>query len=184
MILAVLALAVLAGFGFERLTAGTTPERRRSLAAIAVALLVIEFATIPLPVRDYSVRIPAVDRWLATQPAPFVVAEFPVITSERYHTAYMLHSTTHWQKTVHGYSGIRPALHEELYRQMRSFPDEASLDSLARLGVTHVVMHTDTYPPGEWEKVDARLKQFAPWLTQVHAEGGGFVYLLKRPGSN
>jgi hypothetical protein len=181
MILAVLAFAVLAGFGFERVTAGATPERRTWLTTVVAALLVVEFATMPLPVRDYSVRIPAVDRWLATQPRPFVVAEFPVITSERYHTAYMLHSTTHWQKTVHGYSGIRPSLHEELYRQMRGFPDEASLDHLARLGVTHVVVHTDMYPPGEWEQVDARIHQFSAWLTRAHTDAGGVVYLLRRP---
>jgi hypothetical protein len=175
---------VLAGFGFERWTARATQARRGWLAAVVVVLLVVEFATIPLPVRDYHVRIPAVDRWLATQAMPFVVAELPVITSERYHTAYMLHATTHWQKTVHGYSGIRPSLHEELYKQMRTFPDEASLDSLARLGVTHVVVHTDMYPPGEWEQVDTRIHQFAAWLTRVHTDGGGIVYLLRRPNSD
>jgi len=180
MILATLSLAVLAAFGFERLTARLAPARRRGAATIVGALLLAEFAVVPLPSRAYGVDIPAVDRWLDGQPKPFVMAEVPVTTSERLQSTYMLHSMAHWQKTIHGYSGIRAPLHEELYAQLRSFPDEPSLQALARVGVDWIVVHTDWYGPDEWERAEERLGSYPGWLTLAHDDGTGRVYALKR----
>ena len=179
MILAVLGLAVLAGIGFERLAARVAPARRLGLATLAGALLVAEFATIPLPTVPYRVEIPAVDRWLDGLPKPFVVAELPVDGSERIQSTYMLHSMAHWQKTVHGHSGIRPPLHVELYDQLRSFPDQTSLASLQRLGVDYLVIHPGLYRPGEWGAVRERLNEFEAWLTLEHEENGDRVYRLR-----
>ena len=159
MLLAMLGLAVLAGIGFERLSARVS--RSRLLAMAVGALLVVEFAAFPLGVEPYRVEIPAVDRWLAAQPTPFVVAEVPLPDSrdvnrrELRQTLFMLHAMAHWQKTVHGYSGLRPPLHDALYRSLLRFPDEESLASLERLGVTYVVVHTDLYETGEWPAVEA-----------------------------
>ena len=157
MLLAVLGLAVLAGIGFDRLTAGLTPRRRSLFATIAGVWLVAEFAAIPLGTEPLRVEIPSVDRWLAGRPTPFVVAEVPLADERRY-TEYMLHSTAHWQKTVEGYSGLRPPLHALLYRQLRDFPDEASLDTLTQIGVNYIVVHTDLYPPAEWAAVETRIR--------------------------
>ena len=55
----------------------------------------------------------------------------------------MVHSTAHWHRTIHGYSGIQPALHDRLYSELLTFPDGPVLDSLSSIGVTHVVIHTD-----------------------------------------
>jgi hypothetical protein len=183
-ILAVLGLAVLAAKGFERLTAGATP-RGRQLAALAFgALFLVESAAIPLRVVPFRVAPPEVDRWLARQPAPVAVAEVPVDRSERFQTMYMLHSTAHWQKTVHGYSGFRPALHEEIYAHLRRFPDEAGLRKLAEVGVTHVVVHTDFYHPADrWPEVERRLADFSDWLKLEYSAGAGRVYSLRPPGA-
>ena len=177
-LLAVLGLAVLAGVGFDRLTARLTSRRRSVVAAIAGVWLVVEFAAVPLGTEPYRVEIPPVDRWLAGQPTPFVVAEVP-LGDERRYTEYMLHSTAHWQKTVEGYSGIRPARHALLYRQLRDFPDEVSLDALSSLGVTYVVVHTDLYPPAEWAAVAARIGSYTARLELVDREDGGRVYMLR-----
>ena len=121
-LLALLGVAVLAGIGFERLSATLTPRRRALLAGCAGAALILEFAAFPLGTAPYVVQIPAVDRWLADQPKPFVVAELPLGNPrnlggwERRHTEYMLHSMAHWQKTIEGYSGLRPALHDRAVR--------------------------------------------------------------------
>lgn len=93
----------------------------------------------------------------------------------------MLHSMAHWQKTIEGYSGLRPPLHQELYSRLERFPDEQSLRSLSQLGVNYVVVHTDLYAPGEWPKIDARISQFQAWLRLQHEEGSGRVYLLQNP---
>jgi hypothetical protein len=176
-LLAVLGLAMLAGMGFERLTTGMTGRRTNVLATIAGVWLVVEFAAIPLGTEPCRVEIPAIDRWLAGQPTPFAIAEVPLADETRY-SEYMLHSTAHWQKTVEGYSGIRAPLHGMLFRQLREFPDTASLDTLAGIGVDYIVVHSDLYTPEERAKVDARLILFRDRLTLTHTEGDGRVYTL------
>jgi hypothetical protein len=91
----------------------------------------------------------------------------------------MLHSMAHWQKTVHGYSGFRPPRHELLFRQLRSFPDEESLEHLRRLGVRYVVVHEDYYRPGDWPAVEDRLRRFEDGLRLEHEDGSGRVYSLR-----
>jgi hypothetical protein len=179
-VLAMLGLAVLAGFGAERVFASVPPRTARVAAmAIGVALLA-EFASFPMRLEPVRAKAPAVDGWLATQPAPIVVAEVPLNGSARRQSEFMLHSMAHWQKTVHGYSGIIPPQHEELYERMRRFPDDASLETLARFGVTHVVVHAEWYRPGEWPSVEQRLRGYAGRLTLVHQDGDGRVYRLVR----
>ena len=151
-ILAMLGLAVLAGFGAERLARRLAPARAGIVAAVLGVALLAEFAAFPLATSEYrGGDIPAADRWLATQPGPFAVAEVPLPNPqhagpfERAQTQYLLHSAAHWQKTVHGYSGIRPPLHEALYPALRGFPNDESLAALARIGVNFVVVHVDQY---------------------------------------
>jgi hypothetical protein len=184
MVLAMLGLGVLAGIGFERVTAGITRKRSLIVATLVGGLLVAEFAAMPLTTAVYHFEIPAVDRWLDRQPKPFAVAEVPspnplnVEAFETRQTLYMFHSTAHWQKTIHGYSGLRPPLHERLYSELGKFPDETSVGALVHLGVDYLVVHTDLYPPGEWAKVEERLAGFQDALKLAHVEGAGRVYAV------
>jgi hypothetical protein len=178
-LLGVLALAMIAAIGFERLTLGLRARQRGWLAVAATAWLVLEFAAIPLGTEAAGVRIPAIDRWLSTQPAPFTIAEVP-IRDEARTTEFMLHSTAHWQKTVLGYSGMVPPNYGLLMLRLRTFPDAESLDSLSALGVTVVIVHTDLYPPDERAAVLARIGTFADRLTLAHVEGDGRAYTLRK----
>lgn len=179
MLLAMLGLAVLSGIGFQRLSSRLEAGRRTWLAVAMVCLMIGEFAGMPLPVTPYRVTIPAIDRWLATQPTPFVVAEFPATAVVRYQTTYVLHSTAHWQRTIHGYSGFEAPLHTQLYQELRGFPDELSLQRLRELQVSHMVVHEDLYRPGEWSAVEMRLQQFGDRLKLEHTEGTGRAYSLR-----
>jgi hypothetical protein len=181
MILGVLGIAVMAAIGFDRLTARMAPGARRLSAAIAGALLVVEFAAIPIAGVPYRLDIPAADLWLARQPRPFVVAEVPVTRSERYQTSYMLHSMAHWQKTVHGYSGILPPFHEELYAELREFPSEPSLQRLTHLGVTYVVVHAGWFPRDEWTEVEQRIRAYGSRLKLEYQDPEGRVYSIQKP---
>ncbi len=183
-LLGILGLAVLAAMGFERASACWSPRLRAAAAAVVGAMLVGEFAVFPLATTEYRVDIPAVDRWLDAQPKPFAIAEVPVPRAdepgwERRQTVYMLHSTAHWQKTVHGYSGFRPPRHELLFRQLRTFPDEESLEHLRRLGIRYIVVHQDYYQPADWPVVEERLRRFADGLRLEHQDGPGRVYSLR-----
>jgi hypothetical protein len=183
MILGILALAIVAAHGFECLTMGLSGARRAAVASIVAAAMIVEFAGIPIDITAQSPDLPAVDRWLATRPAPFAVAEVPVADSlnitvrELRQSIYMLHSMAHWQKTIHGYSGLLPNFSDNLYWQLTTFPDATSLHALREIGVTYIVVHTDLYAPGEWPDVERRLTGF-PELTLEHSEAGGRVYSL------
>lgn len=184
MLLALLGLAVLAGIGFDRLTASLAKGRAFTAAAIVGGLLVGEFAAMPLDTEAEAVDIPAIDRWLAGRPAPFAVAEVPLPDPanlgawERRETTYMLHSMAHWQKTVHGYSGFRPPLSERLLGELVKFPDATSLQSLRELGVDYVVVHTDLYSPDEWTRVEKEIARMSSLLALEHVEGAGRVYAV------
>jgi hypothetical protein len=183
-IVTLMGLAVLAAIGFERLTLQRPARVRLTAGVVLAALLVIEFR-VPLVSFPFRVEPPAIDRWLDTQPKPFAIAEVPLPNPrnlsawERRETMFMLHSMAHWQKTVHGYSGIRTPLHEALYRRLTRFPDDEVLDSLIALGVTYVVVHTDLYPPGQWEEIETRIDSQPGLLRLEHVEGDGRVYSLR-----
>jgi hypothetical protein len=178
-LLAMMGIAVLAGIGFDRLIGRITPSRARIAGVIVGAILVAEFSLVPLPVQPYTVEIPSLDRWLDTQPKPFAIAEVPVRPLVRYHSTYMLHSMAHWQRTVHGHSSLLTPLHEQLYDELRTFPDAASVAHLKSLGVTYVVVHREWYEPGEWPDVERRLGEQAHDLTLVHEEPTGRVYRVE-----
>jgi hypothetical protein len=178
-ILGVLGLAVLAAIAFDRLGARFWPQNRIAAAIIATVLVVGECAAVPLPVSPYTVTYGDVDRWLDSQPKPFAIAEVPVGLSLRYQSTYMLHSMAHWQKTVHGYSGLTPALHERLYGLLRSFPDHESVDALRSLRVQYVVVHTNGYEPAEWTAFETRMASVGSALRLVHAEQDGRVYAVQ-----
>jgi hypothetical protein len=180
-ILGVLGLGVLAGIGFDRLSARFAPRARKVSAVIVGALLVVEFAGVPLAVTPYRLDIPAADRWLAQQQKPFVVAEVPVARLERIQSNYMLHSMAHWQKTVNGYSGIVPALHDELFEELRLFPSDESIRHLTQLGVTYIVVHANWFAPERRPALEDGLRLFAPQLKLEYMDPDSRVYSIQPP---
>ncbi len=178
MLLSMLGFAVLSGIGVQRLAARRSSRQGLGIAAVVSVLMLGEFADMPLPLTAYRLAIPPIDRWLATQPGTFAIAEFPTSSVVRNQTTYMLHSMAHWQKTVHGYSGFEAPLHTRLYRELRGFPDDVSLGRLRDLGVSKIVVHEEMYRPGEWVQVQDRVQRF-PELTLEHVEGTGRVYALR-----
>jgi hypothetical protein len=183
-LLVMLSLGVLAGIGFDRL-AVQMPRTLKSIAAVVIAVLLLaEYESLPFSSVPYRVDIPAIDRWLDTQPKPFVVAELPVPSPgdlgalERRQTSSMLHATAHWQKTIHGYSGIRRPFHDRLYLDLTEFPGGESINSLRDAGVTVIVVHTDAYR--DWSAIEKRISQTAS-LKLEHVEGAGRVYSLVTP---
>jgi hypothetical protein len=188
--MATLGLAVLAGIGFDRLLAAFGARDVRTFTrssavctAVAIVALVAEYSAMPLEITPFSVEIPAIDRWIARQPGIRAIAEVPIDNraDERRHTLFMLHSTAHWRPTVEGYSGLRTPMHEDLYANLVSFPDEASLRSLLQLGVSHVVVHEDLVRGDALAAFNENLRAFARWLTPVERIGDGAVYAVHAP---
>ena len=184
-LLVMLCLAVLAAAAFDRLTARRSWRVQLIAATLLATLLLAEYSSYPFNGVPYGVDIPAIDRWLDTLPKPFTIAEVPMPSPghlgefERHHTTVMLHATAHWQKTIHGYSGIRRTLHDELYLKLTDFPEPAVINALREVGVTHVVVHTELYRGEEWRAVESQLARSTD-LEFVHAEGAGRVYAVRR----
>jgi len=186
-VLGMLGLAILAGIGFERICVRWWPARQHAAAVLACGLLLAEFCLVPLKVFPARTDIPAIDRAVAQLPDTSVIAEVPVVDpadhvrAENRHAIFMLHSTAHWRRTVHGYSGFRSPVHTLLYEQLWRFPTDESLRSLVDFGVTHLVIHSDGYDPADWLAVEARIGRFPEWLTLERVEGPGRLYALRRP---
>jgi hypothetical protein len=184
-ILSLLGLAVLAAAGFDRLLASRSNRTRLTLTTIAMLVLAAEFIAAPLNTIPYGVDIPAVDRWLAQQPTPFVVAEVPLASPHDIlgwtgrQSVYMLHSTAHWQKTIHGYSGMQPPFHDQLYAELTRFPNEDIIVRLASLGVSYIVVHTDLYPIDQRAVVTDRLGRLGELFQLVYADASGRVYAVR-----
>jgi hypothetical protein len=182
-LMVVLCLGLLTAAAVDRLTVRASRRASFAVAALVSGLLLIEYVSYPFASVPFTMNLPAIDRWLDSQSKPFVVAEVPVPSPgdlgnyERHQTRAMLHSMAHWQKTVHGYSGIRRPFHDALYLELTAFPSERSLDMLREAGATHVVVHTDLYPPDRWQQVEAQLRRESR-LSLLHVEGAGRVYAL------
>jgi hypothetical protein len=183
-VLTLLALAVLAANGLDRLIASLAGRRRAAAGAAAVLLLTGELAAFPLETRPYALELPAIDRELAARPRPFSVVELPVADpanatqSARLHSHYMLHSMAHWQPMVNGYSGIVPPRHERLFRILTAFPDTASLRELESLGVRYAVVHREFCTETEWTRLLERAATFPDRLHLEAETSDGRLYAL------
>jgi MYXO-CTERM domain-containing protein len=184
-ILTLLALAVLAGAGADRLLERVRPAARAWTGGALVLLLAGEFAACPLKAPAYAVEVGEVDRWLAERERPFAVVELPVaaatdaVASARNQSHYMLHSMLHWQPTVNGYSGFVPPRHEALFDQLTRFPDEGSVRALEKLGVNYVVVHRGDYGEEAFARIVAGAQAFPTRLIPVHEAPDGRVYSVR-----
>lgn len=144
--LAIAATAVLAGFGAAALRARWRDARW--LPAATAALFVVANADgfcAPIPYTEAQPVPPIYNR--LRHAANAVVVEFPFYPPDRtFHNApYLLNSTRYWHPLLNGYAGIVPASYETHYAWLRGFPDGESIESLRRLGVTHVVVHDKAF---------------------------------------
>lgn len=141
--LAILAVAVLAGFGLVEVRR-RLPVRARALVLGAVFVLItLESLAAPLYLTRFG-GIPRIYRWLRSEPNA-VVAELPLPTSRFVfvNAQYMLYSTEHWKPMVNGYSGFVPRSYYTHLAALAGFPNQPSLDVLHSLGVTHVFVHRE-----------------------------------------
>jgi hypothetical protein len=187
--LAMLSLAVLAGYGVASLRRGSGQSWK---AAVLVGLVVLESLVWPaaraepVPVGD---GVPPVYRWLAEQGVEEggeqrPVRQDPILELPMAFTPggpqldYQYLSTYHWRTTPDGYSGFIPPKHGQIVYEMERFPSERSVSLLQALGVRQVVIHSDRYPPDRWLDMQEALAQ-AGDLEPVETFGADLVYQVR-----
>ena len=177
-VLTVLALAVLAGMGAERV--------RRAFPAVLL-LLLVELAAFPLDARPYPIQASPMDQALAAmEPGP--VALFPIpdprdtIAAASRHSLYMLGSTVHFLPMVNGYSGFTSARHDRLFRELASFPSENGMSELEKLSVRYAVFHRSGYDEAEWNALLERTSHFSDRLELRASFDEGRLYSIVNPG--
>ncbi len=137
-----LTLAVLSGFGVQRLLAG----RSRAASFAIVAVLTIAIAVDLRPAVYLQTAWPAPPRVYQSIKPTDVLAEFPMgsLTSDTglvMDTPYMYFSIWHGAQLINGYSGHLPPDHFDFLRTMDAFPDPSTIQVLRERGTTHVTVN-------------------------------------------
>ena len=173
-ILVLLAMAVLGGFGVKWLREKLRGRLSKRVALlIVVALLVLLTGemmshNIPTPlVPSSKAEWPAVYRWMATREgdAPTVVLPLGTIntlSATQLEPWRVYYNTANWKKMVNGYSGYTPKSYLEAMVATSGFPSETSLEFLRNLKVEYVIVEGDKYDrltvekTLDWAKQDSR----------------------------
>jgi hypothetical protein len=172
------AVGMLAGFGIASLQRKLRAPVATVVCVTCVIAVNAEAIRAPLGYTEYRGMPPVFDH-LRELPSNAVLTYFPFYDSSRFHmnVPFMLASAT--TRTFHpmlnGYSGFKPASYYEHVKRLAPFPDQASIDYLLELGVTHVLVDGRNMRPAQ---LDA-LPQF-PELHLWQTDGNLRIYLLTR----
>ncbi len=187
--LVLLALGVFAATGATaawEAVAAIRPRLREYALVCAVLIsgaALVDVGTHLRPVApvDRSAETLAPYRWLASQPDPGIIAEFPV---ERYEQRTAFYSTYHWQKVLWGHSGFIPAATYQLrgrFLGRDDLPGLASLDALADFGVRTLVIHRSAYTAAMLADIDTQLQKSPEKVLFATHVGDSDIYTLRPP---
>ena len=145
-VMALLVVAVFAGFGVAFICARLATARRATLVAAALsAVLLVEYRHPP----DLWEAPPPTDAAVLGVARGRVVAEMPMAPPERLDlsvdASYMIDRIGAWPLLVNGYSGFYPHEYRVTADRVRAFPDERAIRELARRGVHVVAVHERRY---------------------------------------
>ena len=157
---ALLMVAVLAGFGWARLEQSGRLVWRSRLALVAViAMMAVEYAEAPRVLIEAPTRPEPVYQWLAAQADNGPIVELPM-SEERgpsYEPEYMYRSTFHWHPLVNGYSGNTPASWVATWRAAQTFPSDAAFERFRAVGVKYVIVHERLFGSARYSAITAAL---------------------------
>ena len=91
---------------------------------------------------------------------PGVIIEFPLPDFDNlpgWDPYFQAWSVWHWRPMLNGYSGFYSRQYQDAVRDLSSFPDAASVDTLRRLEVRYVIIHRDFYEKGKYTPLALKL---------------------------
>ena len=184
-ILVVLAMSLFAAYGWATVLR-RHPRWKLIGTGLVMAVLTLEYATLPGGYLPLSRQPSALARWLSQQPRS-VIVEFPLPKADALHTIqdglYMYASTFHWQPTLNGYSGFYPRSYMQLLEQTENFPSGGALAYLRSRRVDLIVLHGRHLKPDQFGRWAATLaaRQDVDQVAQFPEPGGDdLVFRLRR----
>lgn len=161
-ILAVAALAVLAGFGFRYLEATTKAHPLgRALLVVVLVAIGFEYGSAPARLERVPDRPPDLYRYLKAL-EPGAVLEIPIKEPA---PVYMYWSKEHWYPLVNGYSGHASPTYGNTLERLEWFPDTDSIELLRELQVRYVVIHQSYYPETRYTQTLLELMQSSDFVS-------------------
>jgi hypothetical protein len=179
-IFVVMALAVLAAYGYAALMSAATTATRRVVCATLAVLLLVEYRT-TFAVVPFPNHAPPVYRMLARLPAG-VVAEFPTARASALpgpDPQYVGMSIFHWRPLVNGYSGNYPRSYISRIDHLEGFPDARSLAQLRLDGVRYVIVHESGYAADALDTLRRELRAAGMVELGVQDDGAGAARLFE-----
>jgi hypothetical protein len=201
-ILISLSLAVLSGFAVKGILAWLGRRKKGSVvlpmifSVVVLALLLVDLMSASLPLYRVPLKeeFPKVYTWLQERPGQAPTAELPLANYDprtfdsglQYEQTWAereaprtYFSTLHWKKIFNGYSGFIPTTYYEGVKAMSDFPSGGSLDFLKKIGVEYVIVHGGLLEPSTLRRVfdwDASHHDF----DLVATFGPDYVYSITR----
>ena len=158
--IALLMIAVLAGYGWARLEQTQRWLTNRSVAVALLLALALEYVAVPRTLIAAPTVASPLYEWLARQPDRAAVIELPTPDEHALpgeDAVFTYQSTFHWRPLVNGYSGNVPWSYVDVLREMRAFPSDSAMGLLRRIGVRYVVVHERFYGPARYRQVTEAL---------------------------
>ncbi|MHB0859561.1 MAG: hypothetical protein ACYC5M_18590 [Anaerolineae bacterium] len=133
------------------------------VAMLLLALVLVDFAAMPLAFGMSSAQAQPLDEWLAAQPVQGVTMRFPLVQayapSSHYRTRYL------GAPAAYGYQAVQPEAYGRALPQLLAFPSESSLSVLRAWGVRYVIVNAGAYMAGlgdgphqTWEEVQRQIE--------------------------
>ncbi|HEY2923929.1 MAG TPA: hypothetical protein VGJ98_03060 [Candidatus Eisenbacteria bacterium] len=163
--LALLGLAILASFGFDRLR--SVMRGRSAWRWVVVLLFSVSIAfslTLPLSTVELPTEkgMPLVYAWLATRPGREPILELPVPRAEgeenETHALRQFYLLHHGNPRLDGTSGFVSRRYKEFRSLIQGFPSEEALRAAGGLGAKLIIVHFGDYPAAERERLRARIR--------------------------
>ncbi len=171
-----IAVGMLSGYGIAALQRRLQPRVAMPVCLACVLLVNGEAMRAPMGYSEYH-GTPAIYDALKQLPSQAVLVFFPFYDSSRFHmnAPFMLASaaTQTFHPMLNGYSGFKPASYYAHVTRLASFPDQASIDYLRAVGVTHVLVDGRNMRPAQLEALPT-----VPELHLWQTDGNLRIYLL------
>jgi hypothetical protein len=154
-ILAMLSVAVLAGWGADWVLRRVT-KGRWVWASVMALLLLIDFAVLPYPYGYTEVRGQPVDEWLAARPGVTPIIQYPLDKTWYGWTLYQ--QRVHGQPIAYGYGTFTPQAYRDASEVLSRWPSEETLDLLRRWGVVYALVGERSYGK-EWPALHREMEE-------------------------